>query len=169
MRSAVPFPCYFDIVKSQRVAGGGIDKQMDVWTEFLPILQDFVPCRGRCPASFWDFATSKKQGKGTADLMMSFGDWFTTKFHPVLLSYHTTNPFVEIKKGTEERRGRGKNSQCSNSDGRSAMTSYLHPERNCICSSFFHCFVRSARNNVTTEISIREETVDGINSHKKKS
>ena len=45
----------------------------DGWTEFLPILQDFVPCRGRCPATFCDFTTSKRQGKGTADLMMPFG------------------------------------------------------------------------------------------------
>ena len=49
---------------------------MDGWTEFLPILQDFVPCWGRCPATLWDFTTLKKQGKGTADLMMPFGDWF---------------------------------------------------------------------------------------------
>ena len=49
---------------------------MDVQTEFLRILQDFVPCWGRCPATLCDFVTSKKQGKGTADLMMPFGDWF---------------------------------------------------------------------------------------------
>merc|ERR1712035_123638 len=45
-------------------------------TEFLPILQDFVPCWGRCPATLCDFTTSKKQGKGTADLMMPFGVLF---------------------------------------------------------------------------------------------
>ena len=49
---------------------------MDGWTygrtEFLSILQDFVPCWGRCPATFYDFTTSKRQGKGTADLMMPF-------------------------------------------------------------------------------------------------
>ena len=48
-----------------------------VWTyvrmEFLPILQDFVPCWGCCPATLCDFTTSKRQGKGTADLMMPFG------------------------------------------------------------------------------------------------
>ena len=49
------------------------DPQTDVRTEFLPILQDFVPCRGRCPATLCDFTTSKKQGKGTADFMMPFG------------------------------------------------------------------------------------------------
>ena len=49
---------------------------MDVRTEFLPIQQDFVPCRGRCPATLCDFTTSKKQGKGTADLMMPFGVLF---------------------------------------------------------------------------------------------
>ena len=45
--------------------------------EFLPILQDFVPSRGRCPATLCDFQTAKKQGKGTADHMMPFGDWFS--------------------------------------------------------------------------------------------
>ena len=39
---------------------GWTDGQM----EFLPILQDFVPSRGRCPATLWDFITAKKQGKG---------------------------------------------------------------------------------------------------------
>ena len=51
------------------------DVWMDIRTESLPILQDFVPCWGRCPANFCDFTTSDKQGKGTADLMMPFGDW----------------------------------------------------------------------------------------------
>ena len=41
--------------------------------EFLPIIQDFAPCWGRCPATLCDFTTSKKQGKGTADLLMPFG------------------------------------------------------------------------------------------------
>ena len=52
-----------------------IYRYTDGRTEFLPILQDFVPCRGRCPATFCNFVTSKKQGKGTADLMMPLGDW----------------------------------------------------------------------------------------------
>ena len=47
--------------------------------EFLAILQDFVPYRGRCPAIPWDFMTLKKQGKGTADLMMPFGVLFSYK------------------------------------------------------------------------------------------
>ena len=50
--------------------------QTDRRTEFLPILQDLVPCRGRCRATLLDFRTSKKQGEGTADLMMHLGDWF---------------------------------------------------------------------------------------------
>ena len=48
-------------------------------TEFLPILQDFVPYRGRCPATFE--VTIKKtkkerveQGKGTGDHLMPLGD-----------------------------------------------------------------------------------------------
>ena len=55
---------------------GWIDKQM----EFLSILQDFVACQGRCPAFLCDFTTSKKQGKGTADLMMPFGVLFHLQF-----------------------------------------------------------------------------------------
>ena len=49
--------------------------------EFLPILQDFVPYRGRCPAAIE--VTIKKtiketveQGKGTGDHLMPLGDWF---------------------------------------------------------------------------------------------
>ena len=53
-----------------------MDRETDGWTyqrmEFLPILQD----SGRCPATLYNFKTAKKQGKGTADLMMPFGDWF---------------------------------------------------------------------------------------------
>ena len=56
-----------------------MDGRTDGRTEFLPILQDFVPCRGRCPATLLDFTTSKKQGKGTADLMMPFGDWLRSR------------------------------------------------------------------------------------------
>ena len=47
-------------------------------TEFLPILQDFVPYRGRCPATI-DVAIKKtinetvEQGKGTGDHMTSPG------------------------------------------------------------------------------------------------
>ena len=53
-----------------------MDGRTDGQMEFFPILLDFVPCRGRCPANFCDFTTLDKQGKGTADLMMPFGDWF---------------------------------------------------------------------------------------------
>ena len=46
------------------------------WTKFLPILQDFVPCWARGPATFREFVTSKKQGKRSDDLMIPFGNWF---------------------------------------------------------------------------------------------
>ena len=59
---------------------GRTDRRTDVRTEFLPILQDFVPCRGRCPAIHRDFTISKKQGKGTADLMMPFGVLINLKY-----------------------------------------------------------------------------------------
>lgn len=47
--------------------------QTDRSMEFLPILQDFVPYLGRCPATLCNCTASKKQGKGIADLMMPFG------------------------------------------------------------------------------------------------
>ena len=61
---------------------GRTDGWMDGWMEFLPILQDLVPCRGRCPAMFCDFTSSKRQGKGTADLMMPFGVLLFMSFMP---------------------------------------------------------------------------------------
>ena len=63
--------------------GGGngrTDGQMDGWTdgrtENLPILQDFVPYRDRCPATA--HLQPKNWGKGTAD-HMPLGDWFIAK------------------------------------------------------------------------------------------
>ena len=48
-------------------------------TENLPILQDFVPYRGRCPATAqFQPKNCIKQGKGTADHMMPLGDWFVS-------------------------------------------------------------------------------------------
>ena len=65
--------------------GGQTDGRMGKWadrqTEFLPILQDFLPCWGCCPATLCNFTTSTKQGKGTADLMMPFGVLFVILFH----------------------------------------------------------------------------------------
>ena len=51
-------------------------------TEFLPILQDFVPYRGRCPATIEvtikkTIKETVKQGKGTGDHLMPLDDWFT--------------------------------------------------------------------------------------------
>ena len=60
---------------------GGTNGRTDGRTEFLPILQDFVPYRGCCPATIE--VTIKKtiketveQGKGTGDHLMPLGDWF---------------------------------------------------------------------------------------------
>ena len=49
----------------------------DKWMENLPILQDFVPYQGRCPATA-QLQPKKciKRGKDTADHMMPLGDWF---------------------------------------------------------------------------------------------
>ena len=52
------------------------DGQMDGRTENLPILQDFVPYRGHCPATAQLQPKNYiKRGKGTADHMMPLGDW----------------------------------------------------------------------------------------------
>ena len=54
------------------MAQRGTDGRTDVLKENLPILQDFVPYWGRCPASM---KTKEKveQGKGTADQLMPLG------------------------------------------------------------------------------------------------
>ena len=49
---------------------------MYIQTENLPILQDFVPYRGRCPASPHEIKEKVEQGKGTADHLMPLGNWF---------------------------------------------------------------------------------------------
>ena len=48
--------------------------------EFLPILHDFVPYRGRCPATIEviiekTIKETVEQGKGTGDHLMPLGDW----------------------------------------------------------------------------------------------
>ena len=62
---------------------GKTDRQTD-GTENLPILQDFVPYPGRCPASPQkdQRKTKVKQGKGTADHLMPLGNWFFSSFSP---------------------------------------------------------------------------------------
>ena len=58
-----------------------MDVRTDGRTEILPILQDFVPYRGRCPATAQLRPKNYiKQGKGTADHMMPLGDWLSLKF-----------------------------------------------------------------------------------------
>ena len=57
---------------------GQTDGRMDGRMENLPILQDFVPYRGRCPATAQLQPKNYiNQGKGTADHMMPLGDWFS--------------------------------------------------------------------------------------------
>ena len=47
--------------------------------ENLPILQDYAPYWGCCPATAkLPLEYSINWGKGTADRMMPLGDWFTT-------------------------------------------------------------------------------------------
>ena len=62
-----------------------MEGRMDVRTENLPILQDFVPYRGRCPASQRKiYANKEKQGKGIADHLMPLGDWFSLFLSPAV-------------------------------------------------------------------------------------
>ena len=54
-----------------------MDGRTDGRTENLPILQDFVPYWGRCPATAQpEPKNCIKRGKGTADHMMPLGNWF---------------------------------------------------------------------------------------------
>ena len=88
--SSLANPCLFFLM----LMDGWMDRckgWTDGRTEFLPILQDFVPYRGRCPATFNKYKqhnneTTKKQGKGIADLMMPFGDWFLSLFAAIKVS-----------------------------------------------------------------------------------
>ena len=53
------------------------DGRINKWTDDLPILQGFVPYKGRCPTTAQLLLeNSIKRGKGTADHMMPLGDWF---------------------------------------------------------------------------------------------
>ena len=52
-----------------------MDGQTDEQTENLPILQDFDPYRGRCPATAQlQLENSIKRGKGTANHIMPLAD-----------------------------------------------------------------------------------------------
>ena len=51
---------------------GGTDR----WTENLPILQDFVPYQGHCPASTYKYKEKVQQCKETADHLMPLGYLF---------------------------------------------------------------------------------------------
>ena len=54
---------------------------MDERTENLPILQDFVPYRGRCPATAQlQPKNCIKWGKASADHMMPLGNWLDYLF-----------------------------------------------------------------------------------------
>ena len=75
-------PIIWPYVRSPLWASGlagwprGGNGRTDGRTENLPILQDFVPYRGRCPATAQlQPKNCIKQGKGTADHMMPLGDW----------------------------------------------------------------------------------------------
>ena len=52
---------------------GWMDGRTDVRTENLPILQDFVPYQGCCPASPMKTKEEVERGKGTADRLMPLG------------------------------------------------------------------------------------------------
>ena len=54
---------------------------LDGWTEFLPFYRTLSPVGA---AALLTSETSNQQGKGIADLMMPFGDWFFLSF---FLSY----------------------------------------------------------------------------------
>ena len=57
---------------------GRTDGRTDGRTENLPILQDFVPYRGRCPVTAQlQPKNCIKWGKGTADHMMPLGNWLS--------------------------------------------------------------------------------------------
>ena len=76
-----------------------MDGRTDVRTENLPILQDFVPYRGRCPASQRKiYGNKEKQGKGIADHLMPLGDWLlippSLSFSPLIFQKYLLCPLI---------------------------------------------------------------------------
>ena len=69
-----------------------MDRQMYRWTENHPILQDFIPYWGCCPATA-QLQPKKyiKRGKGTAD-QMPLGDWFHFVLVTCLILIHSPQP-----------------------------------------------------------------------------
>ena len=74
--------------------------QTDGRTENLPILQDFVPYRGRCPATAQlQLENCIKRGKGTADHMMPLGAWFYFSISPWIPLDGPPDPQIALKTG----------------------------------------------------------------------
>ena len=73
--------------------GGGTDGRTNGRTENLPILQDFVPYRGRCPASPMKTKEKVEQGKGTADHLMPLGYllYFVRKYRALSSMFFSSN------------------------------------------------------------------------------
>ena len=60
---------------TDRQTDGQTDGRMDGWSENFPILWDFVPHWGRCPATAQlQLENTLKQGKGTSDHIMPLGN-----------------------------------------------------------------------------------------------
>ena len=75
---------------------GRTDGRTDGRMEILPILQDFVPYRGRCPTTApLQPENSLKQGKGTADHVMPLGEWLNVVFKGYLCMF----ALVNVQKG----------------------------------------------------------------------
>ena len=69
-------------------------------TENLPILQDFAPYQGRCPASPHETKEKVEQGKGTADPSLIYSHIFSY----FLLHLFQANKTDNIKKQPETNR-----------------------------------------------------------------
>ena len=69
-----------------RGGNGRMDERTNGRTENLLILQDFVPYRGRCPASPMKTKEKVEQGKGTADHLMPLGYLFVNVLIMVFFS-----------------------------------------------------------------------------------
>ena len=81
-----------------------MDGRTNERTENLPILQDFVPYWGRCPASPHENKEKEEQGKGTADHLMPLGYLFSfisvlinkgANFNPSILPIFVDLPGAE--------------------------------------------------------------------------
>ena len=103
--------------RMDRWMDGWIDRQTERRMENLPILQDFVPYRGRCPATAQLQPENYiKQGKGTADHKMPLGAWlklWATVWYLIQTFLAVGSPEIVLQSNKTQKRQNSQTSQNS--------------------------------------------------------